>query len=167
MQNNIEISKSKVFKDNRGHFLEIYNKEKQYDLPEFVQSNLSFSKQNSLKGLHFQNPPFVQGKYIFVIFGSIFDVIVDINKYSPTYGHWWGNVLKENESLFIDKNYAHGFFAIKDSLVLYNVTNSYNKDAEKTIKFDDINLNIKWPIKDKNKLIISKKDKEGIRFKDL
>jgi len=164
---NTDIFKSAKFKDNRGYFLEIYNQGKQFYLPQFVQSNLSFSKAGTLRGLHFQVPPHAQGKHIFVISGAIYDVIVDINQFSPTYGHWWGNTLKENESLFMEKGFAHGFYALKDSLVLYNITDAYNKEAERSIIWNDPDINIEWPVDNPEYCLMSEKDRNGTRLKDL
>lgn len=164
---NIRLDKPRVFKDNRGQFLEIYNREKNLDLPEFVQSNLNYSKAGTIRGLHLQTGNYCQGKYIYVISGEIFDVVVDVNICSPTYGQWESNFLRENEAIWVGYGYAHGFYAVKESLVLYNVTAPYNKESEKTISWCDLDLNIKWPIENKKSLIISEKDKRGIRFRDL
>lgn len=161
--------KHQTYKDNRGYFVEIFNKVKQKELEcvNFKQINCSFSKCNTIRGLHLQLPPFAQSKYIYCISGEIYDVMVDINPDSPTYGHWWSNILRENESLFVKSEMAHGFYAMKDSLILYNVTEGYNKESERTIIYNDKDLNIKWPIKNLKDIIVSPKDSRGIRFKDL
>lgn len=163
----LTIIKNKKFSDSRGCFIESWNKEKYKELInfDFVQDNLSFSKKNVLRGLHYQTGFSAQGKLIRVIDGEIYDVAVDINQLSPTYGHWEANILDINTQAFIPIGFAHGFCVLsKTATVLYKVTNYYNKSAERTIIWNDRQLNIDWPIK---RPILSAKDKRGIAFKDI
>ena len=157
------IIKPRVFTDERGYFFESYNMKSFKDLgidDPFLQDNQSLSQKGVLRGLHFQNPPFAQGKLVRVINGSVIDVAVDIRKNSKTYGKYFSHLLDcdNHESIFIPKGFAHGYLTLsKIALVHYQVDNYYNPKMESGIPFDDSLLNIDWGIK-KSKLIISKKD---------
>ena len=152
----------KIYSDERGSFHEIFNK-KFYDdffkkKYKFVQDNISVSKKNVLRGLHFQakNP---QGKLLSVMKGSILDVIVDLRKNSKTFKKHIKIILnyKDKTSLWLTPGIAHGFCVLsKEALVNYKVTKYYNPKDEYTIRWNDKDLNIDWPIK---KPILSKKDK--------
>ncbi len=161
------IIEPKVFEDPRGYFFESYNlkefQEKGLDL-KFVQDNQSKSQKGVLRGLHFQNPPFAQGKLIQVIKGSVLDVSVDIRKDSPTYGKHFSMVLSEQNKkmLYISEGFAHGFLTLDDETIFsYKCTNFYNPAAESSILWNDENLNIDWGINDP---IISEKDKNAEPF---
>jgi dTDP-4-dehydrorhamnose 3,5-epimerase len=159
------------FEDERGHFFESFN-QKQFDklIGEntiFVQDNESVSKKNVLRGLHFQFPPFSQGKLVRVVEGSVLDVVVDLRKDSSTFGQWHGEILSEsNRKLFwIPEGFAHGFVALEENTkFLYKCTNYYSPDSEFTLLWNDATLNIDWGVLNP---IISKKDNEGIYFKDF
>jgi dTDP-4-dehydrorhamnose 3,5-epimerase len=157
----------KVFGDHRGHFLESFNKKKILEIIgnfEFVQDNQSLSSKGVLRGLHFQNPPFEQGKLVRVIKGSVLDVIVDIRKSSPTYGKSFSVELTEEnfKMLWIPPGFGHGFATLEDNTIFaYKVTNYYNKESEGCINWADNDLNIDWKIENP---IISEKDKEGQSF---
>ncbi len=150
---------NKSFKDNRGYFKElirenIINKK----FPFLV---MSFSKKNVIRGLHIQttNP---QGKFISVLKGKIFDVSIDLRKNSKTFGKVFKCLLSEknNKSIFIPPGFAHGFQALEnENYVVYSCTKYRNKKSETTIKFDEKEFKIKWPLK---KFVISSKDKKGI-----
>ena len=156
---NLLIIKNKINFDNRGYFKELL---KEKVLKEnFPFQVMSFSKKNVLRGLHLQtkNP---QAKFVSVIKGKIFDVAVDLRKKSKTYKKVFTSILSENnsKSLFIPSGFAHGFLSLdKENYIVYNCTKYRNSKSEVTIKYNDKNLNIKWP---KKKFIISKKDKEGL-----
>jgi len=149
--------------DNRGSFSETYNKTSLLELginDDFVQDNDSFSKdQNTLRGLHFQLPPFEQSKLLRVVSGSIFDVFVDIRKKSKCYGSYGSITLKSQDGwVYIPKGFAHGFITLtNDTHVLYKVSNYYNKGSELGIRWDDPFFDINWPIKN-NKVKVSEKD---------
>ncbi len=149
------IKKEKYF-DNRGFFTEIFNiNNLNFSV---VQINLSSSKKGVLRGLHFQKGSYAQAKYISVIKGKIFDVVVDLRQDSSMFGKWQSYELSDDNdlSLFVPRGFAHGFQAIEDNtLVLYAVDNAYNPEEEAGIRYDDPELNITWPISNP---IISKKD---------
>ena len=162
-----------IFKDERGSFSEIYNRNNFIDigiLDNFVQDNYSFSKQSGvLRGLHFQTPPMQQSKLITIVKGKIFDVIVDLRKNSEFYGKYLSFELssKEMKQLYISSEFAHGFCTLEDNTeVMYKTSNFYSKENEKTILWNDKTLSIKWPFS-KNDIIISNKDKNGINFNDF
>jgi dTDP-4-dehydrorhamnose 3,5-epimerase len=164
------LIKPSVFEDNRGLFFESYNKEKmlQFGLDEnFVQDNQSVSSRNVLRGLHFQKPPFAQGKLVRVVQGSALDVAVDLRKSSPTYGQWESIELSQENKLmlWIPEGFAHGFVSLVDNTVfVYKCTNVYNKASEATILWNDTDLNIDWKVKHP---ILSEKDLEGMSFTDF
>jgi dTDP-4-dehydrorhamnose 3,5-epimerase len=149
-----------IFEDNRGYFLESYNNKKLGSVinVNFVQDNESLSQKDVLRGLHFQNPPFAQAKLIRVIKGSILDVAVDLRKKSPTYGEHFKHVLNEKnkQQLYIPEGFAHGFLCLENNTILnYKCSNYYNPESEKSILWNDPDLNIDWGIE---KPILAKKD---------
>ena len=152
-----------VFEDARGYFFEAYNQEKLAALGvtiDFVQDNQSFSKRGTLRGLHYQNPPYAQTKLVRVLQGEIIDVAVDIRKDSPTYGqHFAIRLSAENKKqLFIPHGFAHGFSVISETaVVMYKCDQFYNKESEGGIRFDDPSLNIDWGM-DLKDAIVSDKD---------
>jgi len=158
----------KVFEDSRGIFYETFNekifKEKTGLDLTFCQDNESYSKKNVLRGLHFQNPPFSQGKLVRVISGRVIDVAVDLRKSSKTYGQYEIIELSDENKIqfWIPPGFAHGFIALEDNSIFnYKCTNYYSPVSERTIQWDDEKLNIQWPI---NQPIISEKDQKGIDF---
>lgn len=157
----------KVFEDERGFFMEAYNKsvfEKLGIHATFVQDNLSKSGKNVLRGLHFQNPPHEQGKLVSVICGAVLDVAVDIRKNSPTYGKSYSAELSEKNKhlLWIPPGFAHGFLTLADNTIFsYKCTGLYNKESEDGILWSDPDLNINWGI---NNPILSEKDQKAQRF---
>ena len=164
------IVQPKVFEDARGYFFESYSKQ---DLSaagidaEFVQDNQSQSQKNVLRGLHFQNPPFAQGKLVRVLKGAVLDVAVDIRKNSPTYGKHFSIRLDEKNKtmLFIPPGFAHGFLTLEDNTVFfYKCTNFYKKEAEETILWNDADLGIDWGV---NKPVLSEKDIKGKPFRSF
>jgi dTDP-4-dehydrorhamnose 3,5-epimerase len=164
------VLKPKVFEDARGYFLESYNSNlfKQLGLDlNFVQDNQSLSQKGVLRGLHFQNNPFAQGKLVRVITGSVFDVAVDIRKSSPTYGEWFGMELNEKNKwmMYIPEGFAHGFATLKDDTIFsYKCTNFYNKGSEDCILWNDPDIGIDWNIENP---LLSEKDLNGKRIKDF
>ena len=164
------IIKPDVFTDDRGYFFESYNKERfeKYGLEmNFVQDNESQSMKGVLRGLHFQKPPFAQGKLVRVVKGAVRDVVVDLRKDSPTYGHWESVILTEGNKLmyWIPEGFAHGFVCLEDhSVFTYKCTNVYNKTSEGSIRWNDPDLNIDWEIENP---ILSEKDKVSPMFRDF
>ena len=128
----------------------------------FVQDNQSFSKRGTLRGLHFQNPPFAQTKLVRVLQGEIMDVVVDLRKASPTFGQYHSLILSADnkKQLLIPQGFAHGFSVLSETaVVLYKCDQFYNKASEGGIRFDDPALNIDWGI-DLKTAIVSEKDLE-------
>ena len=169
--NGLFIIEPNVFEDSRGYFFESFNaksfKEKtNLDLP-FVQDNQSASQKNVLRGLHFQKPPFDQGKLVSVVRGSVLDVAVDIRKNSPTYGQHFKAILsdKNHHMMYLPSGMAHGFLTLEENTIFtYKCTNFYNKSSEGCILWNDPDLNIDWNVKD---AILSKKDQQGENFRSF
>ena len=160
----------KVFQDERGFFLESYQKKNfsEAGIPfDFVQDNHSKSSQGVLRGLHYQiRQP--QGKLVKVIAGEIFDVAVDIRKHSPTFGKWFGvNLSAENKQmLWVPVGFAHGFYVTSPQAeLLYKATDYYAPQWERTIAWNDPSINIQWPIRDEPP-VLSPKDEEGNLFSE-
>ena len=159
----------KVFTDNRGYFYESYNKNTLADLgitANFVQDNESFSSQNTLRGLHFQKPPFAQAKLVRVLEGIVWDVAVDLRKNSPTFGQWFGVELsaENKKQFFIPRGFAHGFSVLTPTAKFaYKCDNFYNKPSEGAVLFSDPNLKIDWKI-DLAKAVLSDKDLQNLPF---
>jgi dTDP-4-dehydrorhamnose 3,5-epimerase len=154
-----------IFGDNRGWFYESYNKIKLKKLGikvDFIQDNRSMSREkDTLRGLHFQNNPKAQSKLISCTKGSVLDVAVDLRKKSPTYKKWVSVELSaENKKiLFIPKGFAHGFLTLSsDTEFQYKVDEYYSPEYDRSIRFDDPELNIDWNIKNP---ILSEKDKNA------
>ncbi len=163
----VVLIKPKVFKDDRGFFLETYKKsdfEKAGIKAEFVQDNHSKSVKGVLRGLHFQKKPFAQGKLVRCIKGRIFDVAVDIRKGSPTYGKWVGYELSEENKhiLWIPEGFAHGFLTLSDEAeVIYKVSGGeYSPEHDAGIIWNDPDIDIKWPLDQVDEIILSEKDKK-------
>lgn len=161
--NDLIIIEPNVIGDERGFFFESYNKAKFANLGidiDFVQDNQSYSKKGTLRGLHYQNPPFAQTKLIRVLQGEIIDVAVDLRKESPTYGKSFSVVLscENKKQLLVPQGFAHGFSVLSETAsVMYKCDQFYNKDSEGGIKFDDPSLNIDWGIS-LEEAIVSEKD---------
>jgi len=152
------LVKNKKFNDSRGYFQELMM-EKNVKV-KFQFNVMSFSKQNIIRGLHIQTKK-PQGKFITVIKGKIFDVAVDLRKKSKTYGKYFSKILsaKNSLSIYIPPGFAHGFCALdKENFVVYSCTQYRNAKSEIGIKYNDKDLNIKWPIK---KPIQSLKDRKN------
>ena len=156
--------------DKRGYFIETYNKKKfeLLDLQgEFVQDNQSLSVHTgTIRGLHYQLNPKAQLKVVSCISGSIYDVVVDIRKGSPTYGQWFGTILSEynNRLLTVPKGFAHGFCTTEpNTIVQYKVDEYYSPNHEGGILWNDETIGIFWPT---NQPILSEKDKKLPRLKD-
>ena len=165
--NDVIIVKPKIFEDSRGYFYESFNEKlflENFNEVNFVQDNQSLSQKDVLRGLHFQNPPYAQGKLVRVIKGAVLDVVVDIRKKSPTYGHNFTVELNEINKLqlWIPTGFAHGFLTLEnDTIFSYKCTNYYNKDSEDCIFWNDADLNINWNVSNP---LISDKDKFGKTF---
>jgi dTDP-4-dehydrorhamnose 3,5-epimerase len=158
-----------VFEDARGFFFESFNlnefkKTTGLDV-NFVQDNHSKSAKGILRGLHYQLPPYAQGKLVRVIQGEVFDVAVDIRKSSPTFGKYVSEILSSDnkKQLYIPEGFAHGFLTLSESAeFLYKVTNYYHSQYERSIIYNDKTLNINW--NSAQKLYLSSKDNLGSIF---
>jgi dTDP-4-dehydrorhamnose 3,5-epimerase len=159
----------RIFKDDRGVFFESYNEAWFADkgLPiHFVQDNQSFSIKGVVRGLHFQNAPYAQGKLVRVISGSVMDVVVDVRPDSPTFGKHETFILKSelNNMVYVPEGFAHGFVALEDSVFSYKCTNLYHKESESGILWNDVDLGIDWGVENP---IVSEKDMILPTFKAL
>jgi len=162
------IIEPKIFSDERGFFFEGYEQRRYSELgiPHFVQDNLSHSKKNVLRGLHYQYSQ-TQGKLVYVIRGHVWDVCIDIRKSSPTFGLWFGIELSEDnhKQIYIPPGFAHGFCVLSDEADFhYKCTDFYLPNAERGIIWNDPELNITWPISNP---ILSSKDKVNSLFEDI
>lgn len=164
------VLKPDVFGDERGDFFETYSKNaftRAGIADEFVQDNQSRSSKNVLRGLHFQQAPFEQGKLVRVVRGEALDVAVDIRKNSKTYLKHYSVLLsgENNLMLWIPPGFAHGFLSLTDdTLVCYKCTQFYNKQSEKGIRWNDSQIGIDWGVTNP---ILSDKDRELPLIKDL
>jgi dTDP-4-dehydrorhamnose 3,5-epimerase len=157
----------RVFGDARGWFMECYNKQSFAQIgihAEFVQDNQSLSGQGVLRGLHYQVEQ-TQGKLVRTIAGEIYDVAVDLRKSSPTFGKWTAAILsaQNRRMMWIPEGCAHGFLVMTPTAeVAYKATDFYKPEAERTIRWDDPELNVQWPLNTAPTL--SEKDQKGIPF---
>jgi dTDP-4-dehydrorhamnose 3,5-epimerase len=166
----VKLIEPEVLEDERGFFYESFNQQKFNEVIgkdiTFVQDNHSKSSKGVLRGLHYQEAPFEQGKLVRVIQGEVFDVVVDIRKSSPTFGQWLSEVLsaENKKQLWIPEGFAHGFMTLSDTAEFaYKTTNYYNPDLEQCISWEDPTLAIHWPLEAAN-MKISIKDKQGRTF---
>lgn len=165
------IIEPKVFGDERGFFVETYNEPRYKEMGisgNFVQDNLSKSKKGVLRGLHYQAPPFEQGKLVTVLSGAVLDVAVDIRHGSPTFGEYVSvELTAENKKQFwIPAGFAHGFVTLEDDTVFaYKCTNIYSPENDRGVKYDDPAIGIEWP--DVGELTISEKDQNQPILQDI
>ena len=165
--------RSQVFEDSRGSFSETFSRRTMagfgIDL-EFCQDNESFSSSSgTVRGLHLQVEPHAQGKLVRVVHGAIFDVAVDIRPDSPTFGQHTSVDLKagDNRALWIPAGFAHGFCTLADETVVsYKATDFYAPDCERSIRFDDPDLGIDWPV-DSPDAVLSDKDAAAPSFAEF
>ena len=163
------IIEQNVFADQRGYFMETYQRERYADAginADFVQDNLSFSKKGTLRGLHYQHPH-DQAKLVQVIQGKVFDVVVDIRRESPTFGKWIGQYLsdKNNFQIFIPGGFAHGFCVLSDTALFhYKCSDFYAPESEGGIRWSDSDVAIDWPLEFP---IVSEKDAKFSCLKDI
>jgi dTDP-4-dehydrorhamnose 3,5-epimerase len=165
------LIKPTVFTDPRGANMELYRQEqfKQAGIPPFLQENLSYSIRGVLRGLHYQiiQP---QGKLLRVASGEIFDVAVDLRRSSSTFGKWVSVNLKavDREQFWIPAGFAHGFYVLSElAELVYKMTDTYNPIGERTLRWDDPDLHIDWPIPPGELPLLSAKDSAGVLLRDL
>lgn len=161
------LIKPDVFDDPRGYFFESFNQKKYLEGgvdAQFVQDNISKSVKGTVRGLHYQAPPFAQGKLCSVILGKVLDVAVDIRFGSPTYGKYYACELSEENKfqLWIPVGFAHGFSVLSDIAIFsYKCSGFYNKEYERSIIYNDAQINIDWKVENQ---IISEKDLKANPF---
>jgi len=168
----VYIIEPNILGDERGYFMEIYNKEQFSEAGlnmTFVQDNESKSSKGVLRGLHFQKKH-SQGKLVRVTRGEVFDVAVDLRSGSPTYRQCEGVILSEEnkKQFYIPKGFAHGFLVLSDEAIFnYKCTDFYAPEYDAGVMWDDPDINIKWPLERIENIILSEKDKVQPKLKDL
>ena len=162
------VIETKKFTDERGYFFESFHQQKFSDFIgediKFVQENESMSSLNVVRGLHFQSPPYAQGKLVRVPFGKVIDIVVDIRTNSSTYGKTFSIELSQEngKQLWIPEGFAHGFVCLaENSLLSYKCTNYYNQPSEDAILWNSKELNINWSVIEP---IVSEKDQNAKDF---
>jgi len=167
----VYVIEPKLYEDDRGFFMETYRADlfEQAGIPtSFVQDNHSGSKQGVLRGLHYQiQRP--QGKLVRVATGEVFDVAVDLRKSSETFGYWMGhNLSAENRhQLWIPPGFAHGFYVLSEwADLLYKVTETYVPELDRTLRWDDTDVGIEWPLINGESPRLSEKDAAGEFLQD-
>ncbi len=161
------VLEPRIFEDDRGYFFEAWNQQTFQKLGidySFAQDNQSASQKDVVRGLHFQVPPYEQGKLVRVISGSVLDVVVDLRKSQPTYGSHFKIVLtaRQNNMLFIPPGFAHGFRTLEDNTIFfYKCTKVYDRDSERTLRWNDSQLNIDWEL---DHPLLSEKDQKAPFF---
>ena len=162
------LIKPKKFDDNRGYFYESWNQDRYagHGIPnDFAQDNVSLSTKGTLRGLHYQEP-MAQGKLVSVLVGRVFDVAVDLRRGSPRFGSWVGVELsgETREQLRIPEGFAHGFCVISERAeFFYKCTAPYNPETEHTIRYDDPEIGIRWPLEVP---VLSEKDENAFFLAD-
>ena len=165
----VVIIEPDVFADERGEFFEAFQKKRyeELDIPPFVQDNISVSKKGVIRALHYQTPPFEQGKLVTVLWGRALDVALDVRFGSPTFGkHVAVELSADNHrQLWIPPGFAHGFAALEENTVFsYKCTGIYSKAHERGVRFDDSALSIDWGIENP---IVTARDKTFPLLKDI
>lgn len=166
----VKVLEPDVFGDHRGWFMETWSQKKLEDLGlhfTFVQDNQSYTaKKGTLRGIHFQNGEWSQAKLVRVVAGAVLDVAIDLRKGSPTYLQWVGVELSADNKrqLLIPRGFGHGFVTLTDDVeFVYKVDNDYNKESDRSIRFDDPQIGVNWGVVDP---ILSDKDKSAPFLKD-
>ncbi|MBI1244807.1 MAG: dTDP-4-dehydrorhamnose 3,5-epimerase [Alphaproteobacteria bacterium] len=167
----LKLIEPKVFGDARGQFLETWNAERYAaaGIPgPFIQDNLSRSRRNTMRGLHWQNPN-AQGKLVSVVAGTVWDAVVDIRRASPTFGKWYGVELtaENRRQLWVPAGFAHGFAVLSDFAdFAYKVTGPYSPKDEHVLRWDDPAIGIDWKI-DRADAILSPRDASAPGFSEI
>lgn len=163
------VIEPKVHGDPRGFFLETWNLRRYREAglgADFVQDNVSFSRRGTLRGVHFQNPN-PQGKLLQVMQGEVFDVAVDLRRSSPTFGKWHGLVLsgENRRQFYVPPGFGHAFLVLSDTALFhYKCTEFYSPRDEVSIRWNDPDISIEWPMKEP---LVSERDANGLRLRDL
>jgi dTDP-4-dehydrorhamnose 3,5-epimerase len=166
------VVQPRVFGDERGFFLESWNQnafaEAGYNW-QFVQDNHSRSSKGILRGLHFQTEH-AQGKLVRVVSGTVFDVVVDLRRSSPSFGRWYGLELsaQRNNMLYLPPGCAHGFYVTSESAdFLYKTTDYYHPESEMCLQWNDSHLAVEWPIPEGEAPILSAKDASALSWQEV
>ena len=160
-----------VHRDERGFFMETWQSRQFSDAgidAEFVQDNFSHSSKGTLRGLHYQINQ-AQGKLVRVVSGEVFDVAVDLRKSSPQFGQWVGEVLsaENNQQLWVPPGFGHGFLVLSDTAEFeYKCTDYYAPEFERSIRWDDPEIGIKWPLPAGQQPVLAAKDDDAPFLKD-
>jgi dTDP-4-dehydrorhamnose 3,5-epimerase len=163
------VFEPKVLSDERGYFYESYNENIFNDFgitSRFVQDNQSYSKKNTIRGLHYQLNPNAQAKLVRVIYGEVLDVAVDLRRHSPTYGkHFSVRLSADNHlQLYIPRGFAHGYSVLSETAIFfYKCDGFYHKESERGILYNDPDLTIDWLVNEQD-AIVSQKDKLNVSF---
>jgi dTDP-4-dehydrorhamnose 3,5-epimerase len=166
----VQVISPKVFGDERGYFLETFRQDAYQQIgitDDFVQDNQSFSRKGVLRGIHYQIHQ-TQGKLVQVTYGKVFDVAVDLRRKSPTFGRWVGQELsdKNHLQLWLPTGFGHGFLVLSEEAIFqYKTTDYYAPQWERTIRWNDPQLNIEWPLLDVP-FTISGKDQNALYFSE-
>lgn len=163
MANEPQLLKPKIYQDNRGYFVETWNKRRLFEEGincDFVQDNLSMSKRKgTIRGLHYQAPPYAQAKLVRCNRGAIFDIVVDIRRNSPNFARWRSYVLSQENGyqLFVPEGFLHGFMTLEvETEVFYKCSSYYECAAEGSVRFDDPDIDIDWPLSYENSSLSEK-----------
>ncbi len=168
----VKIIQPRVFRDDRGYFMETWNYRTLYEAGldvRFVQDNESYSTKGTLRGIHYQlkNP---QGKLVRAIVGSVYDIAVDLRRDSPTFGKSVGTILSEDNKrqLWVPEGFGHAYYTISQSAIFaYKCTDYYHANDSYELRWDDPELGITWPIEEGQEVILSAKDREAPTLKAL
>lgn len=170
--NGLFVIEPKIFTDNRGYFLEVYNENEFKKMGidnKFVQDNISYSKKRVLRGLHFQyRRP--QKKLTRVTVGEVYDVAVDLRRDSDTFGKWYAIILSEKNKkmMYIPEGFAHGFYVLSDYAAFeYKCTDYYTPSDQGGIVWNDYTLKINWPVDSLQDIILSEQDKKWGALEDF
>jgi len=168
----VTIIEPDVFGDARGYFMETWHKDKFSSMGidfNFVQDNQSYSAKNTLRGLHYQIKN-IQGKLVRVVSGEIFDVAVDIRRTSPCFGKWTGQLLSSDNKkmLWVPPGFAHGLLVVSETAeVLYKCTDFYAPEHERSLAWNDKNVEIDWPLDEGVLPTLSEKDRQGKTLNEI
>jgi dTDP-4-dehydrorhamnose 3,5-epimerase len=167
----VKLIETQVFGDDRGYFLETWSRQDFLEAGldhDFVQDNFSSSSRGILRGLHYQIE-LAQGKLVRCTRGEVFDVAVDLRRSSETFGKWVGATLSEENkhAVWIPPGFAHGFLVMSEIADFqYKCTNTYAPEHDRTIRWDDPDIGIQWPLADGQEPTVSEKDAKGTALKD-
>jgi dTDP-4-dehydrorhamnose 3,5-epimerase len=160
-----------VHEDARGYFMETWQARRFHDAGidlDFVQDNVSESSKGTLRGLHFQIEQ-AQGKLVRVVSGEVFDVAVDMRRSSPNFGKWVGEILSADNKhqLWVPPGFAHGFLVLSDTAMFeYKCTDYYAPEFERSVRWDDPEIGINWPLEKGEQPVLSPKDREAPFLRD-